>query len=427
MMLVTDSAVVPKTGYHRTRNLSRQSDEDKALGDEVGMVTNYVILEHFVVFVTDIGKVFSAKIGVESATSEIMELHRLRHDTKTASDVQGSFRQFAVFKNGEVVTGDQGYLDRCWDLRFENTDQADVPGLKLIPALQHNDVISIAFGDYHYHALHSNGRITSYGKDPNLCGALGLGAENTSQSMLRGIEITAGLRGEGELLPQAYTTGRQIWFEKEKRDWLRFMATGGKDPEEASERLLLSMRDHAIMGEVSEWFEQESRNWDKRPELKDADEDGLGVHFALSVSAAGWHSGALVLVNDTLAEKLHESCLQKNDEETLEESDDSVSEEIAESSSTPGESDVFLGPLTSASHWLDRIGRQFLGLPPRNSNGANPSSARHSMLASGGAKYKWADDSWPRLRMSDGREMPGEVPFSEWRFGKPDFKMDFEF
>ncbi|KAF2809202.1 uncharacterized protein BDZ99DRAFT_477640 [Mytilinidion resinicola] len=360
MMLVVDSAVVPKTSYQRTKHASRQSEDDKALGDEVGMVNNYIVLEHFVVFVTDLGKVFAAKIGAESTTTDIMELRRLRNGTGTHWDVQGSFRHFASFKNDEVIVADQGYLDRCWDARFDNPDQINIQGLQRIPALQNTGVISVAFGDYHYHALHSNGRITSYGKDPRGCGALGLGNENDSQALIRGIHVV-GARREGQLLPETYTTGRQVWFEKEKREYMRFMGAGGKDPAEASERIQLATHELAVRGEVSEWFEQETRDWDKRPELKDADEDGLGAYFALSVSAAGWHSGALVLVNDVLAEMLPEACK---------------------------------------------------GGPPEKSLYEEK-------------PFSWEWENWPRLRLADGREMPGDVEFSEWRNGRPEFELNF--
>jgi SCF-associated factor 1 len=97
--------------------------------------------------------------------------------------------------------------------------------------------------------------------------------------------------------------------------------------------------EQSVQGEVSEWIEQEGRAWDQ-----DSDEDGLGAYFALRVSAAGWHSGALVLVNEELANK----------EPTY-----------------------------------DRENRPF-----------------------------------PRLKLSDGTEMPGEKEFDEWREGKPDFQLN---
>jgi SCF-associated factor 1 len=94
-----------------------------------------------------------------------------------------------------------------------------------------------------------------------------------------------------------------------------------------------------VQGEVSEWIEQESKEWDKN-----TDDDGLGAYFALRVSAAGWHSGALVLVNEDLANK-HQG-------------------------------------------------------------------------------YSLENKSFPRLRLSDGTEMPGEVDFDEWREGRPEWQID---
>ncbi|OCK93106.1 uncharacterized protein K441DRAFT_567282 [Cenococcum geophilum 1.58] len=349
-VLVMES-VVPKTAYQRQRNSSRGFKEDEALGEEVGSVVNYIVLEHFVVFVTDIGKVFTAKMtwdGDDGSIPEILELRVLRNDAGTTSDVQGSFRSFAVFKGGEVITAHQDYLEECWERRYNDLDQNEITGLKWIPALQHNNVISVAFGDYHFHALHSTGRITSYGTEPQGCGALGLGGDGDPEGRIRGIRYV-GFSRDGKLLPHTYTHGRQVWFEPEKKQWIRFMTSGGKDPEEAKERLRMTVTDANVQGEISEWFEQEGKDWDKYPDFKDADEDGLGAYFALSVSAAGWHSGALVLVNESLAAKV-----------------------------------------------TDRF------------------------------KYIWAERSFPRLRLADGTEMPGQVPFSEWRFGRPDWQLDVD-
>ena len=41
-----------------------------------------------------------------------------------------------------------------------------------------------------------------------------------------------------------------------------------------------------------------------------------------------------------------------------------------------------------------------------------------------GFKYVWADKPFPRLRLSDGREMPGTVEFNEWRYGRPEWQLD---
>jgi SCF-associated factor 1 len=73
-------------------------------------------------------------------------------------------------------------------------------------------------------------------------------------------------------------------------------------------------------------------------------EDDLGAHFALRISAAGWHSGALVLVNDELADQVRS---QSSEEQ-----------------------------------------------------------------------------SFPRLRLADGTEMPGTKDFDEWREGRPEWNLD---
>jgi SCF-associated factor 1 len=300
-MLVFEHVEVPKTHYQRIKDTRGESDDERVLGEEVGAVLNYIILEHFVLFITDIGKVFCAKIGEENRVDNVLELRSLRNNNHNNStlDVQGSFRRFAVFKGDEVITSDQDYLEACWNHTLDNPEQSDIPGLHKIPALQHNGVISVAFGDYHYLALHSNGKITSYGKELNACGALGLGGEDEGRA--RGI-VYDRFTHDGSLLPHASTCGRQVWFEHKKVDWLRHIMQGGKDPEESTERIELFQSESNVQGEVSEWIEQEGRSWD----YLNTGEDGLGAYFALCISAAGWHSGALMLVNDELANRTPE-------------------------------------------------------------------------------------------------------------------------
>jgi SCF-associated factor 1 len=339
-MLVLQNFEVPKTNYQRIKGAGRESDYEKALGEEVGAVLNYIIMENYVVFVTDIGRVFCSRLGSKNKVDEILELRALRNEKRTTIDVQGSFRRFAIFKNGEVIIVDQEYLDSCWERRTTDSEQADIGGIQLIPALQHNDVISVAFGDYHFLALHSTGKITTYGTELQSCGALGLGCDGESEGRLRGIVYDT-ISHHGVLLPHALTHGRQIWFRPQQKEWLKFLIDGGKDPEEAKERLQLFTSDRRVQGEVSEWIEQEGREWDK-----DVDEDGLGAYFALRVSAAGWQSGAVIMVNDELANK----------------------------------------PET----------------------------------------YDWRDKSFPRLKLSNGRDMEGTVSFDEWREARPEWPVDID-
>jgi SCF-associated factor 1 len=296
-MLVMESAEVPQTVYKREKDSHAQSDEQRSLGENVGEVVNFIMLEHFVVFNTDIGRVFCGRFGEKNRVDNILELRQLRHEQGAPLDVQGSFRRFAVFRNDEVITADQDYLEACWNAQRSDPEQENVAGLRKIPALQRNDVISIAFGDFHYLALHSNGKITSYGTEMNACGALGLGDEANSVGQARGI-VYDRFSHHGQLLPHAYTHGRQVWFDTRKRDWIEHVVHGYADQDESRERRSLFNDDRTVQGEVSEWLEQAGRAWDK-----DGGEDGLGAYFALRVSAAGWHSGALVLVNEELAAK----------------------------------------------------------------------------------------------------------------------------
>ena len=70
----------------------------------------------------------------------------------------------------------------------------------------------------------------------------------------------------------------------------------------------------------SEWVEQEGRHWEDGPSSahvtsvpdwgstpssskSNLDYDTLSAFFAISVAAAGWHSGALVLVDEAKAEE----------------------------------------------------------------------------------------------------------------------------
>lgn len=430
-MLVIETAVVPNTFYQRPKGLSREPDhQTRLIGEVVGEVTNYIVLESFVVFVTDIGKVFAAKMHFHNGSGlirlpvELRDLHVTSptDPTPSATDIQGAFRSFAVFKrDGSVLLADHDCLDDIYPAPGALSPPTLAERIKRHPALQNTGVTTLAFGDHHFHALHANGHITSYGTEPQSCGALGLGGDGDPEGRLRGIRYVGRTR-DGQLLPQAYETGRRVWFEPEKRQWIRFMASGGRDPDEAKERLRLTVNDPVVQGEVSEWFEQEGRDWDSRPGILEGGEgeedDGLGAYFVLNVAAAGWHSGALVLVNEGLASKVRESCIVPDPTTAIDEEQESSS-----SSSLPQ------GALASALSWLTNSARWFLGLPTRTDEATNPPPEQqplpftdpqmHGASPGRGLRYVWADDAFPRLRLKDGREMPGEVGFNEWRLGRP--------
>ena len=194
-------------------------------------------------------------------------------------------------------------------------DQSRLPDLKPIPALQNNNIIQLSFGDYHFLALHSDGSISSYGTELQACGNLGLADiveaprdASVPGKALRGLEVVG--FSDWRLLPHCYANGRKVWFQEEKHNWIERLGassnltTNGNGQGEETTHIV--MRDTDARGEVSEWVEQQAKDWDKQEQFRHLDEDDLGAHFALCVAAAGWHSGALMLVNENLERAVRE-------------------------------------------------------------------------------------------------------------------------
>ena len=455
--LVLQAAIVPDTAFRRKRFSTRAAPVQYQPGQEppddtIGEVLNFILLERFVVFNTSTGKVFAGEIvwndeaqHVERTFSVPLPATSVSTAAEVlATDVQGSFHNFAIFTNdGAVFTGTQEYLEQLQNPPTNPHAHALV--LDAIPALQQTNVIALAFGDYHFHALHSSGTITSYGSESQGCGSLGLGGNGPPEGRLRGIRYS-GVGGDGRLVPHASLHGRQVWFEREKQDWIRFLVSGATNPEEAADRLRMCA-ETAVQGEVSEWVEQEGRAWEERflpfASVTETDEveddDGLSAYFALSVTAAGWHSGALVLVNEAKAARIREGCLVRQ----AQQSEDSAPTDEPESSNSTPKTKASPSTLSSTISWLLHNARWALGYAPSSSArdssaGQTPDQANsrpvppHSSLhftnpvMHGAAldtetPYCWADDSFPRLRLSDGREMPGLIDFHEFRAGRPDW------
>lgn len=397
-LLVLDSTVVPRTGYTRSRNVPQKH---RAIAEDVGMVKNYVVLDNFIVFITDIGKIFACGLD-DTVNPDIIELTSLCCNAKENNDIQGSFRTFSVLRNGgEVIIARHEYLETCWSRRQDpNFDQTSLSPLIKIPALQNANVIQLAFGDYHFHALHSDGQITSYGREAQGCGAFGLGMSATT-SELRGVRRDR-TGNNHVLVPHAYTHGRRVWFDRIRRLWLLWLASGGKsrslNPPVMIDgtrfpRSFLWEHQLALQGELSEWVEQASMDWGKFEAAgqHEADTDDTGSHFALRVTAAGWHSGAVVLVNEDLDNRIRENMIIPiSDHEN--ESKAAICEE--------------------PNRALDDIDLTF---------------SREELASPGpGLKYKWADDDFPFLRLADGTAtLPDfEGPETEWKVGKPEWKLD---
>lgn len=411
-MMVLQSWVVPGTNYmrpasssasHRTNshNVGKQADTTNA---DIGEVTNWIILEKYVLFTTDFGALYASLIPVSNteaahaAPSVCLNPNFSDSDpSEHVLDIQGSFRSFAVFKkSGEVLLGDQNFLHFRLNPQHDRDPASygvavgmdpsppvtNDAKLRRIPALQNTGVIALGFGDWHYHALHSNGTISSYGHEPESCGALGLGGEG--KQFLRGVQFRR-ISGDGFLPSECFTTSRRVCFEPEKSIWLGHMRRIDRNEEFMARREAMLRED--IRSEVSEWFEHRLDNWENDAPVRESDEimlgkaderdeDGLPAYFALSVAAAGWHSGALVLVNEAKARRIRERYYARV-------SDDQVKEKPSGS--------MFDMAREYVSNWTLR--------------GADETRDTSE------PRWVWQarDETFPRLKLKSGEIMPGDT------------------
>ena len=344
------TTVIPGTNF---RSQQQQSD----VAHRLGQVLAYIVLEAYVVFITDLPHVFACRIVNENDPEEFsFEVSGFSAPGRQLKDIQGSFRKFSVFTaTGEILSGDQQYLDRLYNLKKAvpaghadfivplEQGAIDVQRPADVPALQHTGVISIAYGDYHFHALHSDGHISSYGHEPQCCGALGLG-NRSAGARFRGVKFGGGniWNRDAELLPIGYRQGRAIWFSESQEAWLQRLEDLMQTPETSTgtHPAFAVLSEHEDKQTAySEWVEREGRAWEEGVE----NEDGLRSHFAISVAAAGWHSAALILENADMVEKVRKK-------------------------------------------WLD-----------------------------GEGKYIWETEEFPRIRLPDGFEIPGPGHLREWK------------
>lgn len=311
------TTVIPGTGF-------RSQQPQSEIVHRLGQVLSYIVLEAYIVFITDLAKVFACRIVEDGDPAELsFEVSGFSAPGRQLKDIQGSFRNFAIFTaTGEVLSGKQDYLDRLYSWRRASPEPDPyVIGLEEaaigearpgdIPALQHRGVVSIAYGDYHFHALHSDGQITSYGVEPRCCGALGLGG-TSGGARFRGVKIGGDniWNRDARLLPIGYRQGREIWFSRSQKAWLKRLEDLIRTPEAYP---LHHPTFAALDGQedkqeaYSEWVEREGRAWEEGLQH----EDGLRSHFAISVAAAGWHSAALVLENTDMAKRIEEKWSDK--------------------------------------------------------------------------------------------------------------------
>jgi SCF-associated factor 1 len=191
-----------------------------------------------------------------------------------------------------------------------------------------------------------------------------------------------------------------VWFEHEKREWLQWLENWIRTPTAVPhypEVFNVLDDDEKKQAAFSEWIEQEGRHWSDGPrdatapqstsletrtglppgsattaEWASSRNDGLPAYFAISVAAAGWHTGALVLVDDEKAERTRLKWLADEDGEK--------------------------------------------GIPS--------SDARETAVPTKSAgqireEYVWEKRPFPRIELPDGYEFPGEGDLQPWRDGMP--------
>ena len=366
-------------------------------------VVKHIVLEDFIVYITSDSKIFAWSMNVrkpsQSEPSHIpFPVPGYTAEGRQLKDLHGQYKTFGVFTAaGEVLAGDADYLRRCYSAVrndpaiLASNDWSTLTTILAsrppdVPALQHSNVIGLAYGDYHYHALHADGRITSYGRESQSCGQLGLGSVETG-ARFRGLnKDRAGPRADGELLPIANLRGRQIWFEPERKDWLAWL-------EEQLDSPTLATSGHAARNSwlnpirqaiFSEWIEQEGRHWDEGPPTdinttSSSSKDPtphhhhttgdyvLGAYFPIAIAAAGWHSGALVLKDQEKADEIRRKWIVSQDQDQ------------EQQRKIPGA--------------FERIEE--------------------------GETYAWKLHGFPKVKLPNGIEMPGVGESRPWRDGVP--------
>lgn len=293
---------VPGTGFRRA-DASRDDENPDTLGE----VRNHIVLESHIVFITDLNKVYAYKIkgGAESVEKEeVVELTTFFAPDREVKDIHGSFRRFAILtSSGEVLMGNEVMIDTFYQIRSQ--DEPEPPTPNKPQSLQHTNVVSIAFGDHHFHALHAHGKISSHGVESGGSGSFGLGGKNEGPNF-RGVRYANTRRPfhDNTLAPYAQETPRYIWFEPEKKQWLADLEAKANEGHTLSWNSIFRSRESDISKAYNECIEREGGAWDDFPDLKREEDYGLGAYFALTVAAGGWQSGGLVLVNQELAEKI---------------------------------------------------------------------------------------------------------------------------
>lgn len=423
--MLIESVTIPGTNYRRNGN---DRNVDDRLESRIGQVMNHVVLAGYIVFTTDLHKIFCYRTTFPMPALEVPEpielstfYNALPDQPFKIRDLQGAFTRFAIFTDsGDIITGTEEFLSQFHQASTSSTADSPIP-LPLpdiIPSLQSKSIISLAFGDHHFHALHANGTITSYGQELQRCGALGLGGSTNgptngpANGRARGVLVTQAGFGNGRL---PHGEGRTVWFEPLMEKWLEDVMSKSEDVEANARREMLLSGDEGVRKAIADYLEQEGSKWEEG-----VTEDGeMGAYFALKVAAAGWHSAALVLVDEEKAEKAREKHIIKASPQKSRNSSPAPSlqsDDSYEVIDSPGEQ--LINAVYGIYEWVWEFCRWFLGLTQRD---ATREAAKKQHDHGNGEEsdddpevmYTWSDNPFPRLRLPDGELMAGESPLTE--------------
>ncbi len=415
------TVTIPGTGYRRPRNCRSSSP---TLESRIGEVMQHIVLEGYLVFTTNLNKAFCYSTARTALTVERLEPIELTTFYPSDSsvfeirDLQGSYRNFALFtKSGSVLTASRDLLD-AYNTASSSPQlpPAPLPEPNRIPSLQSKSIISLAFGDYHFHALHANGKISSYGTDSQACGALGLGHRGLAQ--LRGV-CHDFASGNGRLPPNA--PGRTIWFEPLMETMLQDMSTKSMEGDDFGRGFAISRARAEHLGDpttsiaTGDYFEQEGTRWE---DDVTSEEGEMGAYFALKVSAAGWHSAALVLVDEEKAERARQAHIIKppDPEPTPQDAESEIASEEDHWGGTWEDIDSPWEQLSktffSVVDFVWWLGRWFLGLTARDEAERQrqqevgvpdgPAGLAEALVRREEVRYVWSEKAFPRLRVGEG-------------------------
>lgn len=391
-----DTLVVESRIIRDTAHIDGSSDHSSNISpdSQVGEVSTHIVLENYILFITKLNKIFAYNTSIEAEGNQIspFELtpcYSSSNEPFQFIDLQGSYRTFAVFTSaGNVLIGHHTLLDALYDASVAGIASVDaLPHPTLLPCLQQQGVISLAVGDHHVHALHDNGSVSSFGGDPRSVGAFGLGED--AIAMFRGVRKND-QNGDGKL---DGTKRRTVWFEPIMQKRLhRFYADPHHniEPEPEGPRydesVVRVVADDALKDAYGDYFEEQGRRWESAV----SSADDMGAYFAYKISAAGWHSAALVLVDEDKAEKARQRHIVQTT--AMHASERSGMGSSARQRSSEQLSD----PLAFIRFWTMWLIRWFLGLSARDAATEGLGNEVNRKDAAS-VRYIWEDQPLPHL------------------------------